>query len=61
MRDGVLHVFAAEVNKQNLAALTVLDKVYLSLLPEKNGSMKVWELVIAVGCCVNPVFCEKNV
>lgn len=60
MREGVSHVFAAEVNIQNLAALTVLDKVYLSLLPKKNGFMKVGELVMVVGCCVNPVFCQKN-
>lgn len=57
MREGV---FAAEVNVQNLATLTVLDRVYLSLLPEKNGFMRVWELIIVVRCCVNPVFCQEN-
>lgn len=61
VREGVSHVFVAEVIVQNLAALTDLDKVYLSLLPEKNGFVRVWELVIIVGCCVNPVFCQKNV
>lgn len=59
-REGVSHVFAAEVNMQNLAALTVLDKVYLSLLPEENGFVRVWELLIVVGCCENPGFCQKN-
>lgn len=41
MREGVSHVFASELNVQNLAALTVLDKVYLSFLPEKNGFVRV--------------------
>lgn len=48
-REGVSHVFAAEVNMQTLAALTFLDNVYLSLLPEENVFVTVWDLLVVVG------------
>lgn len=60
-REGISHVFGAEGKPQNLAALAVLDRAHLSLLPEKNGFLRVWEFVVAAGCCANPVFCQKNV
>ena len=56
-RDNISHVFGVEGKMQNLAALTVLGGMLLSLLPEKNGFVR---LCYSLGCCAKPAFCQKN-
>lgn len=51
-REGISCVFGAEGKTQNLEALTVLDGVHLSLLPEKNGFVRV--------CYSCRVLCESS-